>query len=122
MLAVHALGRRRLSPLLCAALKHASVHARSGVILFEETLHQKAADGSPLVGALTERGILLGIKVDKGVVPLPGTDGETTVQVIDALSPKPSTATAAACIDNLGSPTPCCWSVLELSWCSHPAS
>ena len=53
----------------------------SGVILFEETLYQKAADGSPLVDVLNSKGILLGIKVDKGVVHLAGTDSETTVQV-----------------------------------------
>lgn len=57
------------------------------MILFEETLHQKAADSSPLVDILTDKGILLGIKVDKGVVQLAGTDGETTVQV--RLSGKP---------------------------------
>jgi fructose-bisphosphate aldolase class I len=54
---------------------------RSGVILFEETLYQKAEDGSLLRDVLTGQGIVLGIKVDKGVVPLPGTDGETTIQV-----------------------------------------
>ena len=53
----------------------------SGVILFEETLYQNAEDGSPLRDVLSGKGVVLGIKVDKGVVPLPGTDGETTVQV-----------------------------------------
>ncbi len=53
----------------------------SGVILFEETLYQKAEDGSLLRDVLSGKGVVLGIKVDKGVVPLPGTDGETTVQV-----------------------------------------
>jgi len=33
------------------------------------------------VKQLQDKGILLGIKVDKGVVPLFGTDGETTIQV-----------------------------------------
>lgn len=50
-------------------------------ILYEETLFQKLDDGAPLVKQLQDKGILLGIKVDKGVQPLFGTDGETTVQV-----------------------------------------
>lgn len=50
-------------------------------ILFEETLFQKLDDGTPLVKQLQDKGVLLGIKVDKGVQPLFGTDGETTVQV-----------------------------------------
>ncbi len=58
----------------------------SGVILFEETLYQKAEDGSLLRDVLNGKGVVLGIKVDKGVVPLPGTDGETTVQVGDFVS------------------------------------
>ena len=52
------------------------------MILFEETLYQSAEDGSPLRDVLSGKGVVLGIKVDKGVVPLPGTDGETTVQVV----------------------------------------
>ena len=55
-------------------------HSISGVILFEETLYQKADDGTPFVKLLQDRGILPGIKVDKGVVDLAGTDGETTTQ------------------------------------------
>eukprot|EP00884_Botryococcus_braunii_P019614 jgi/Botrbrau1/6336/Bobra.0339s0043.1 len=57
----------------------------SGVILFEETLYQKAKDGTPLVKKLQDKGIILGIKVDKGVMELPGTDGETTTQGLDDL-------------------------------------
>lgn len=52
----------------------------SGVILFEETLYQKAADGTPLVELLNKRGIIPGIKVDKGVVPLMGSEDECTTQ------------------------------------------
>lgn len=58
----------------------------SGVILYEETLYQKAEDGSQLVKLLQDKGIVLGIKVDKGVVPLYGTDGETCVQGFDGLA------------------------------------
>lgn len=57
----------------------------SGVILFEETLFQNATDGRPFVEILNAAGILPGIKVDKGVVTLPGTDEETTTQGIDDL-------------------------------------
>jgi len=58
----------------------------SGVILFHETLYQKADDGTPFVKLLQDQGIIPGIKVDKGVVPLPGTDGEGTTQGLDGLS------------------------------------
>jgi len=57
----------------------------SGVILFHETLYQKSADGTPLPKLLQDLGIIPGIKVDKGVVPLMGTDGETTTQGLDGL-------------------------------------
>jgi fructose-bisphosphate aldolase class I len=52
----------------------------SGVILFHETLYQKADDGTPFVKLLEERGIIPGIKVDKGVVPLYGSEDECTTQ------------------------------------------
>lgn len=52
----------------------------SGVILFHETFYQNAKNGVPLTKILKERGIIPGIKVDKGVVPLAGTDGESTTQ------------------------------------------
>ena len=50
-------------------------------ILFEETLYQNSTSRTPFVKILQEKGIVPGIKVDKGVVPLCGTDGETTTQV-----------------------------------------
>ncbi|ESO91582.1 hypothetical protein LOTGIDRAFT_217342 [Lottia gigantea] len=58
----------------------------SGVILFEETLYQKAKDGTPFVKVLQDKGIIPGIKVDKGVVPLAGTFSEGTTQGLDGLS------------------------------------
>ncbi|KAI3423957.1 hypothetical protein D9Q98_009791 [Chlorella vulgaris] len=58
----------------------------SGVILFEETLFQNASDGTPFVKMLQSKKIIPGIKVDAGVVPLPGTDGETETQGIDDLN------------------------------------
>jgi len=60
-------------------------HYISGVILYEETLFQNAADGTPFVKILQDRGIVPGIKVDKGVAPIPGTDGETFTQGLDGL-------------------------------------
>lgn len=59
----------------------------SGVILFHETLYQKADDGTPLVKVLQDQGIIPGIKVDKGVVDLMGSEGpETTTQGLDDLA------------------------------------
>src|SRR5256885_4046312 len=42
----------------------------SGVILYDETIRQKATDGTPLVRILRDQGILAGIKVDVGAKPL----------------------------------------------------
>jgi fructose-bisphosphate aldolase class I len=58
----------------------------AGVILFEETLGQNADDGTPLVDALVRRGILPGIKVDKGTVALPGAPGDLVTQGLDGLA------------------------------------
>jgi len=57
----------------------------SGVILFDETLFQKTDEGVPFVDLLRSKGILPGIKVDKGVKPLYGTNGETVTQGMDDL-------------------------------------
>ncbi|KAL7065057.1 hypothetical protein AAHC03_05097 [Spirometra sp. Aus1] len=58
----------------------------SGVILFHDTVYQKTEDGTPLIKLLHDRGIIPGIKVDKGVVPLAGTWSEGTTQGLDGLS------------------------------------
>lgn len=57
----------------------------SGAIVFEETLGHKAADGTPFVDVLKKQNIIVGIKVDKGVVDIAGTDGETVTQGLDDL-------------------------------------
>uniref|UniRef100_A0A7N8XLH9 Fructose-bisphosphate aldolase n=1 Tax=Mastacembelus armatus TaxID=205130 RepID=A0A7N8XLH9_9TELE len=57
-----------------------------GVIFFHETLYQNTDDGTPFAKLIKDRGIVVGIKVDKGVVPLAGTNGETTTQGLDGLS------------------------------------
>src|SRR3954465_5453361 len=57
----------------------------SGVILYDETLRQKAKDGTPLVKLIEKAGSLPGIKVDKGTKPLPYCPGETITEGLDGL-------------------------------------
>jgi len=57
----------------------------SGVILFHETVYQKADCGTSFVELLKKRGIIPGIKVDKGVVNLYGSEDECTTQGLDDL-------------------------------------
>jgi fructose-bisphosphate aldolase, class I len=57
----------------------------SGVILFDETIRQSASDGSPFPELLESKGIIPGIKVDKGAKPLALTDGETITEGLDGL-------------------------------------
>ena len=57
----------------------------SGVILYDETLRQKAKDGTPLVDLIAASGALPGIKVAKGAKPLPGSPGETITEGLDGL-------------------------------------
>uniref|UniRef100_A0A8C2CVH6 Fructose-bisphosphate aldolase n=1 Tax=Cyprinus carpio TaxID=7962 RepID=A0A8C2CVH6_CYPCA len=57
-----------------------------GVILFHETLYQKSAQGVPFPKVIKDKGIVVGINVDKGTAGLGGTDGETTTQGLDGLS------------------------------------
>lgn len=58
----------------------------SGVILFDETLRQSSAAGVPLPRVLAERGIIPGIKVDKGLAAIAGTAGEKVTQGLDGLA------------------------------------
>lgn len=57
----------------------------SGVILYDETLRQNGADGTPLPKVLTDLGIIPGIKVDKGAMPLVNADGELVTEGLDGL-------------------------------------
>jgi fructose-bisphosphate aldolase class I len=57
----------------------------SGVILFDETIRQKAKDGTPLTKLITDAGSLPGIKVDKGAKALPFCPGETVTEGLDGL-------------------------------------
>ncbi len=57
----------------------------SGVILFEETLSQKADDGTPFLELLERQGVLPGIKVDKGAHDLANFPGEKVTEGLDKL-------------------------------------
>lgn len=57
----------------------------SGVILFDETIRQKAKDGTPLVKIIEEMGSIPGIKVDKSAHPMPGFPHETITEGLDGL-------------------------------------
>ena len=57
----------------------------SGVILFDETARQKANDGSPIPEYLARKGVIPGIKVDKGTIDLPFTHGEKVTEGLDGL-------------------------------------
>ncbi|KAJ6365220.1 hypothetical protein OIU76_030066 [Salix suchowensis] len=58
----------------------------SGAILFEETLYQSTTDGKKMVDVLVEQKIVPGIKVDKGLVPLAGSNDESWCQGLDGLA------------------------------------
>lgn len=58
----------------------------SGAILFEETLYQSTVDGKKFVDCLNEQNIVPGIKVDKGLVPLAGSNDESWCQGLDGLA------------------------------------
>jgi fructose-bisphosphate aldolase class I len=57
----------------------------SGVILFDETIRQKAKDGTSLVSLIEAAGSIPGIKVDAGAKPLAGFPGETATEGLDGL-------------------------------------
>jgi fructose-bisphosphate aldolase, class I len=57
----------------------------SGVILYDETIRQSAADGTPFPKLLESKGIIPGIKVDTGAKPLALAEGETVTEGLDGL-------------------------------------
>jgi fructose-bisphosphate aldolase class I len=57
----------------------------SGVILYDETIRQKGADGTPLVKLLKDQGIMPGIKADTGAKPLAGSPNEVVTEGLDGL-------------------------------------
>jgi fructose-bisphosphate aldolase class I len=60
----------------------------AAVILFDETIRQSASDGLPFPEVLAKQGVVPGIKVDRGTVPLAGFPGETATEGIDGLRPR----------------------------------
>lgn len=77
--------RRQFRQLLFTSGKSMS-ESISGVILFHETVYQKTDDGTPFIKVLKDQGIIPGVKVDKGVVPLMGSADESTTQGLDDLA------------------------------------
>lgn len=57
----------------------------SGVILFDETIRQSAADGAPLTRLIQDAGAIPGIKVDMGAKDLAGAPGEKVTEGLDGL-------------------------------------
>jgi fructose-bisphosphate aldolase class I len=57
----------------------------SGVILFDETIRQSASDGTPFPQLLESKGVIPGIKVDKGAKPLALAEDETVTEGLDGL-------------------------------------
>jgi fructose-bisphosphate aldolase class I len=57
----------------------------SGVILYDETIRQKAKDGTPLVKLIEDAGAIPGIKVDAGAKPMAAFPGETITEGLDGL-------------------------------------
>ena len=58
----------------------------SGAIMFEETLYQSTRDGKKFTDVLNSQNIMPGIKVDKGLVPLPNSNNESWCQGLDGLA------------------------------------
>jgi fructose-bisphosphate aldolase class I len=57
----------------------------SGVIMYDETMHQKTKDGVPFPAYLTQHKMIPGIKVDTGAKPFAGFPGETITEGLDGL-------------------------------------
>ncbi|BAU50017.1 fructose-bisphosphate aldolase [Sulfurifustis variabilis] len=57
----------------------------SGAILYDETIRQSTSDGTPFPKYMADRGIIPGIKVDKGAKNLAGFPGEKVTEGLDAL-------------------------------------
>ena len=56
-----------------------------GVILYDETIHQKTKDGIPFTDLLLNAGISIGIKVDAGTKPMAGFPNEKITEGLDGL-------------------------------------
>ena len=67
----------------------------SGVILYDETFWQKSLEGIPFTSVLEGKGVIPGIKVDRGLVELPGSDEEEFTQGLDDLDARMERYSAA---------------------------
>jgi fructose-bisphosphate aldolase class I len=76
--------RRDYREMLFAAKDGMSKHI-SGVILFDETIRQKAKNGTPLVDLIKSSGAIAGIKLDAGAKPLALSPKETVTEGLDGL-------------------------------------
>jgi fructose-bisphosphate aldolase class I len=92
----------------------------SGVILYEETFNQSSDSGERFVDLLSKQGIVPGIKLDLGVVPLAGTIGEGTTQGLDKLAERAAAFKKGGCgfakwrcVLNIGEHTPSHLGMLE---------
>lgn len=65
--------------------------------MYEETVDQTTEGGQNFVELLASRGIATGIKLDKGIVPMMGTDGETATQGLDGLGARCATFYQKGC-------------------------
>jgi fructose-bisphosphate aldolase class I len=66
--------------------KEAMTQYISGVILYDETIWQNAADGTPLIRIIEQSGAIPGIKVDEGTQALPNCPGELITVGLDKLA------------------------------------
>ena len=57
----------------------------SGIIMYDETLRQSTQDGTPFPKLLSDKGIVPGIKPDKGAKPMAGFPGEKVTEGLDGL-------------------------------------
>ena len=57
----------------------------SGAILYDETIHQQTKDGTPIIKAIIDAGIIPGIKVDAGAANMAGHLGEKITEGLDKL-------------------------------------
>lgn len=69
----------------------------SGVILFSETVGHSTKDGKKFIDLFNEKGIVPGIKVDKGIQDIPLTNGETSTKGLDSLAKMASDYYALGC-------------------------
>jgi len=95
----------------------------SGVIFYEETIDQKIDEGVTMTEKLRARGIHVGIKLDKGVVPIGGTDGETATQGLDGLAARAKSFYEKGCrfakwraVLKIGGGCPSDLSIQETAW------